>query len=285
MASITLGRYVPYESFVHKMDPRAKIFGLIILMVAIFLPYPTYAMSFSIAGILFLLTLILFWISHMSFLNFLKSLAALWFMMIFLFLIYVLVPRTTNWPAFNIGSFVVYWDSILEAGRIFIRLILMISISMILTATTKPLDMTEAFEWYLYPLKLIGFPSHIVAMIITLALRFIPTILDDVDRIMKAQSSRGVDFDNGGLGTKIKAIVSLIIPLFVSSFVRSDELANAMECRGYDPNAKRTKYRKLKFRWWDAFETLVVIVIFAGCLVLSITQFDAFNYFWGLITI
>ena len=264
------------------MDPRAKIFALIILMVAIFLPYSTYAMSFTIGGFLFAFALILLWRAQMSFLSLLKSLSALWFMLAFLLLIYILVPRTQNWLAFSVNGFSVYWDSILEAGRILFRLVLMIAISMVLTSTTKPLDMTGAFEWYLYPLKIIGFPSHVIAMIITLALRFIPTILDDVGRIMKAQTSRGVDYERGHLVTRLKAIISLIIPLFVSSFVRSDDLANAMECRGYDPNAKRTKYRKLHFRIWDAVQTLIVCAFFALCLYLSITGFDAYKSFWGL---
>lgn len=284
MASITLGRYVPYKSFLHKMDPRAKILALIILMVAIFLPYETYAVSFLVGGIIFVLTIVLLWIAHMSFLNLIKSLSALWIMMVFLLLIYMIAPRTTDFYAFSIGSWKIYWDSFIEAGRIILRLVLMVMISMILTSTTKPLDLTDAFEWYLFPLKLIGFPSHIIAMIITLALRFIPTILDDVQRIMKAQTSRGVDFEKGSLIAKIKAIISLIIPLFVSAFVRSDELANAMECRGYDPNAKRTKYHKLHFRWWDLFETFIVLLVFGGCLYLSISGFNPFNLL-GIATI
>lgn len=285
MASLTIGRYVPYNSFIHKMDPRAKLFALIVLMVVIFLPYPTYVMSFTIQGIIFLFGIFLLWRSHVSFLKVLKSLSALWIMVIFILIIYILVPRTQDYPAFDINGFVIYWDSILEAARILLRLFLMVVLSMVLTSSTKPLDLTAALEWYLYPLKLIGFPSHILAMIISLALRFIPTILDDVERIMKAQSSRGVDFENGHLGTKIKAIVSLIIPLFVSSFIRSDELANAMECRGYDPNAKRTRYRKLHFRWADLFETILVLAIFGGCLTLSIMQLDAFKAIWGITTL
>jgi len=284
VASITLGRYVPYKSFIHRMDPRTKIFALIILMVAIFLPYEKYAVSFLVGGVIFALSMILLWIAHMSFLNLLKSLGALWVMMVFLLVIYILVPRTTYYLAFSVGSWNIYWDSFIEAGRIILRLVLMVILSMILTSTTKPLDLTDAFEWYLFPLKLIGFPSHIIAMIITLALRFIPTILDDVERIMKAQTSRGVDFEKGSLFAKIRAIISLIIPLFVSAFVRSDELANAMECRGYDPNAKRSKYRKLHFRWWDLLETVIVLAIFGGCLYLSISEFNPFDLL-GITTI
>jgi energy-coupling factor transport system permease protein len=161
-------------------------------------------------------------------------------------------------------------------------LMLMIELSLILTATTKPLDLTYALEWYLTPLKWIGFPSHIVAMTITLALRFIPTILEDVDRIMKAQASRGVDFEHGKLGAKFRAIISLIVPLFVSSFIRSDDLANAMECRGYDPKVKRTRYRKLRFSWWDLLETLVVIAFATAFIYASATHFDAFVSWWGI---
>jgi energy-coupling factor transport system permease protein len=153
---------------------------------------------------------------------------------------------------------------------------LMIELSMILTATTKPLDLTFALEWYMTPLKWIGFPSHIVAMTITLALRFIPTILEDVNRIMKAQASRGVDFEHGRIGTKFRAIISLIVPLFVSSFIRSDDLANAMECRGYDPKLKRTRYRILHFSWMDLFLTLLAAGFATVFIYASVTHFDGF---------
>ena len=117
----------------------------------------------------------------------------------------------------------------------------MIALTMVLTSTTKPMDLTYAIEWYLTPLKLVKFPSHIVAMTLSIALRFIPTLLDETHRIMKAQASRGVDFDHGGLIKRLSAIVSLIIPLFVSAIGRSEELSNAMEARGYDPYGKRSR--------------------------------------------
>lgn len=283
MASITLGRYVPYGSFLHRLDPRVKIFGLIALLVAIFMPQANFSMSFLVEGVIFVFLLTLLFVAHIRFSKLLKSLSSLWFMAIFLLLIYVLAPHSDyTHVAFSINGLDVYYESLLEAGRILLRLILMMMAAMILTSTTKPLDLTSAFEWYLYPLKLIGVPTHVLAMIISLALRFIPTILEDVERIMKAQASRGVNFGRGHIFAKIKAIVSLIIPLFVSAFTRSDELANAMECRGYDPNAKRTKYRKLKFRFYDAFELLLVSLIVAGCISVSVLGFDAFSFFWGL---
>lgn len=285
MASFTMGRYVPYDSFVHRMDPRLKIYSLIVLMVAIFINYPTWTMTYTMLGILFLFALILLWCARMSFRSLLKSLSGLWFMVLFLLIIYILVPRYTegneDWY-FLIGSFKIYYESLLEAGKVFLRLVVMLSLSLVLTSTTKPLSLTDGLEWYLTPLRWIGVPTPILAMIISLALRFIPTILEDVERILKAQSSRGVDFQHGHILAKFKAIISLIIPLFVSSFVRSDELANAMECRGYDPTTKRTRYRKLHFRWVDLLEFVIVSALVAGFLYVSITGTDLYALIFGL---
>lgn len=282
MSSMTLGRYVPYNSFIHRMDARAKIFSLIVLMVAIFMSYGTYAMTFTMAGLAMVAIIILLACSHTSFISLLKSLKSLWFMAIFLLIIYIFVPHESTWVAFYIGSYAIYWDSILDACRILVRLVLMIALTMILTSTTKPLDMTDAFEWYLTPLKWIGFPSHELAMILSIALRFIPTILDDVTRIMKAQASRGVDFEHGSLKTKARAIISLIVPLFVSSFLRSEELADAMECRGYDPKAKRTRYRIQRFGWLDLVETLVVAGFATLFIYASVTGFNAYTSWFGM---
>ena len=285
MASFTMGRYVPYNSFVHRMDPRLKIYSLIVLMVAIFVNYPTWTMTYTMLGVLFLFTLILLWTSHMSLTSLLKSLSGLWFMVVFLLLIYILVPRYTegnqDWY-FTIGDFKIYYESLLEAGKVFFRLVIMLSLSLILTSTTKPLSLTDGLEWYLTPLRWLGVPTPILAMIISLALRFIPTILEDVERILKAQSSRGVDFKHGRIFAKFKAIISLIIPLFVSSFVRSDELANAMECRGYDPMTKRTTYRQLHFRWWDLLELVIVSLLVACFFYISITGTDLYALLFGL---
>lgn len=280
MASIALGKYVAYKTPIHKMDPRVKVAALIFLMVAVFLSYGSYAMTFTVMGALTLFILVLMLISKTSVVKLLKSLKSLWFMIIFLLIIYVVMPKTTTdlHPAFDINGYVFYWESFMDAGRILLRLVLMIALSMILTSSTTPLDLTFALEWYMTPFKIIGFPAHIIAMTISLALRFIPTILEDVNRIMKAQTSRGVDFEHGGLFKKIRAIVSLIIPLFVSAFVRSDELANAMECRGYDPNGKRTRYKKLKFRVSDFFALLLVAAIMGGAIYLTVTHFDLYAF-------
>lgn len=284
MNNFSMGRYVPYNSFIHRMDPRAKIFCLVALMVAIFMDFGySWTLTFTMDGIAFILILVLLWSTHTAFRQVINSLKSLWFMAIFLLLIYILMPTSSStWVAFNIGTYPIYWDSILNAAKILLRLILMIELTMILTSSTKPLDLTYAFEWYLYPLKLIGFPSHEVAMTLSIALRFIPTILEDVERIMKAQASRGVDFTHGKIAAKFRAVVSLIVPLFVSSFMRSEELANAMECRGYDPKANRTRYRQLRFHWADLFETLFSCAFLALFIYVAVTKFDPYLTWWGL---
>ncbi len=270
MSSITLGKYVPYNSFLHRMDARNKIFCLIALMVAIFISYSTWELTFIIGGLLALFTIVLILISHISFKSLFKSLRVLWFMIIFLLIINCLVPPVgATAVAFSIGSFNIYWDAILQSLKIILRLVLMISLSMILTATTKPLELTYALEWYLTPLKIIKFPAHEVAMTISIALRFIPTILGEVERIMKAQSSRGVDFKHGKISSRFKAIISLIIPLFISAFERSEQLADAMEARGYDPKQKRTRYRKLSFHFSDLFAFLLCGGLMAGTIVVA----------------
>lgn len=271
MSKIALGRYAPYTSFVHRMDPRNKIFCLIALMVAIFIQYGNdYQMTFIMGGILLVLVLILMMISHVSLKSFFSSLKSMWIVIIFLLLINVLIPPAgSEWVMFNINGFIIYWEALFQSLKIILRLALMITLTLILTSTTKPLDLTYALEWYLTPLKIIKFPAHEVAMTISIALRFIPTLLDETDRIMKAQESRGVDFKHGKISTKLKAIISLIVPLFISAFQRSEELADAMEARGYDPKAKRTRYHKLTFHVADVFAFILCGAIMSGCIIVA----------------
>lgn len=281
MKNFALGKYVPYDSWLHRLDPRLKIFTTILLMVAVFLSYPTWAMTFTVAGVLFVIISILLWCTHMSIRQVLSSLASMWFVIIFLLLIYCLMPiaNPTLPIAWNWNGWIVYWDAFASAAKIVLRLFLMVELTMILTASTKPLDLTYALEWYMAPLKIFHFPAAEVAMTISIALRFIPTLLEDATRVTKAQSSRGVDFSHGNLFKRIRWLTSLIIPLFVSSFLRSEELANAMECRCYDPQAKRTHYRKLRFHWLDLLSLLLSAALVAGLIYLCASRLDAYALF------
>ena len=276
MKNIALGKYVPYNSFLHRLDPRVKLFVTIALLVAVFLPVKPYAMAYTVSGTLLLLTIAMLLISHIRVRDIFVSLRSLWFLVLFLVLVYIAVPKAENelGIAWEVNGWVVYWDAFAEAGKVIIRLVTMIMITMILTATTKPLDLTYGLEWYLTPLKVFRFPSAEVAMTISIALRFIPTLLEDASRVMRAQASRGVDFQHGRIASRITGITSLIVPLFVSSFIRSEELANAMECRGYDPRLKRTRYRVFRFHVRDLFAVLVVSMILGGIITLVATGFN-----------
>ena len=273
-----LGRYNPVNSWVHRLDARVKILLTIILMVCLFLNYANWTMSYCLMGVLAIIIIVLLYSCRMTFLQVLKAFRSLIFMMVFLLVVYLLVPTAnpTLPLAFQLGEWKVYYDSFAQAGKIMLRLMLMIMTTMILTASTKPLELTYAFEWYLAPFKLIHAPVPEISMMISIALRFIPTLLEDADRVMKAQASRGVDFSKGHLWKKITGITSLIIPLFVSSFLRSEELANAMECRGYDPRLPRTRYRKLQFHWYDFLALLIMVALLTGCIILAAQQIDLF---------
>ena len=271
MSKITFGRYSPKNTFIHKLDPRFKILALILLMVAIFLQFTSWSSTLVLSGVMLVIIVTLMILAKVSFIQLFRSLATMWILIIILLAVYIFIPMSTyRHVAFYLGSYAIYWDAFYQCGYIVLRLIMMISLTMILTATTKPMDLTYAFEWYMSPFKIINFPVSEIAMTLSIALRFIPTLLDETDRIMKAQASRGVDFNHGRLGKRIKAIISLIIPLFVSAIERSEELSNAMEARGYDPKAKRTRYRILHFSYRDLLAFLVVGIIFGGFLTLFI---------------
>lgn len=258
---MTIGRYLPLDSWMHKRDPRIKLVSMIILIVAVFIDIGF--LGYGIIGAVLIVTLL---ISKVSFKMILKSMRAMLFMMVFLLIINTFVVKTgALW--INFGFIKIYEGAILQTLYIFIRLVIMISITTILTVSTKPMDLTMAIEDLLTPLKVIKVPAHEIAMIISIALRFIPTLIDEANRIMKAQASRGVDFDEGSLKEKISSILALIIPLFASSFQRAEELADAMEARGYVPGEERTRYRIFKINFQDIMLLLVSFSILIGFII------------------
>ena len=276
--NFALGKYVPYDTWVHRLDARTKLAMTVLIMVAVFFPMATWSMTLLVQGTLFVFIAFILASTKTKLRSILTSLKSMWVMVIFLLLIYIIVPKQTNTLgiAWQWNGWTVYWDSFAEAARIIVRLVMMIMLAMALTSSTKPLDLTYALQWYLSPLKPLHFPVEEVAMTISIALRFIPTLLEDALRVMRAQSSRGVDFAHGNLWKRITGLTSLIIPLFVSSFIRSEELANAMECRCYDPREKRTRYRKLHFRITDLLLFLLVASIAAGVITISVMNLDFF---------
>lgn len=260
MNNVALGQYMPLDSVVHKMDPRSKIMIMLFLMVAIFIPAGV--LGYVIIGIFILLSL---YLSKLNIKYALRTMKPMLWMMAFLLVINLLVIKTGT-PLFSINGFTIYSDAVNQTLYIVVRLMLMVIITTVLTATTKPLDLTLGIEKLLKPFEKIGVPAHIIAMMISIALRFIPTLIEETQRIMNAQASRGVDLENGSIKEKIMAILSLIVPLFVSAFDRADQLANAMEARGYDPSRKRTRYKVLKMQTIDYASMILSVVVLCACI-------------------
>ncbi|WP_242323976.1 energy-coupling factor transporter transmembrane component T family protein [Faecalibaculum rodentium] len=266
MNNIALGRYLPLNSVVDKMDPRAKILIMLLLMIAIFIPAGFWGYLLIFAFIWIALKL-----SKLTIGFALRSMKPMLFMMVFLLVINVFAIKT-GVPLVQWGWFSIYSDAISQTVYIIVRLMLMVIITTILTATTKPLDLTLGIEKLLKPFEVIGVPAHIIAMMISIALRFIPTLIEETQRIMNAQASRGVDLENGTLKEKIMAVLALIVPLFVSAFDRADQLANAMEARGYDPQRERTRYKVLQMTGIDYAGLAAAVAVLAGCIVLALVR-------------
>lgn len=263
MGNITLGRYIPLDSVIHKMDPRAKIMAMLIVLISIFFPAGWIGYGVIFAAVAFAIIL-----AKLSFGFIWKAMRPMLYMLVFLFVINALFLKTGT-PLFTIGSYTFYSDAIFQTLYIAVRLLLMVMITTCLTATTKPLDMTLGIEDLLKPFAVLHVPAHEIAMLISIALRFIPDLIDETERIIKAQESRGVDLQEGKLKEKIMAILSLIVPLFVSAFQRAEDLANAMEARGYAPGEPRTRYKVLKLELRDYLLLLCAIAIQAITIYLA----------------
>lgn len=247
MNNIALGQYIPLDSVIHKIDPRVKIIIMMILMLAVFL-----VPNFYGYGLMFLVLTFAVLLSKLTISFIVKSMKPVLFMMSILFILNIFLIQTGN-LRFEFLFIKIYDDAIIQTLFIVFRLMLMIIVTTLLTATTAPLDLTLGIEDLLKPLKRFRVPAHEIAMMISIALRFIPTLIEDTQRIMNAQASRGVDLQEGKLKEKISGIISMIVPLFISSYHRAEDLADAMEARGYFPGKERTRYKQLQVHFSDYF--------------------------------
>ena len=250
LRDITLGQYFPLDSPIHKIDPRMKLITAIVYIVAVF-----FAKSAVAYGFILLTAILLIVFSKIPIKTILKSLKPLIFIVIITGVINVFWYQPKNDSATLLVSFWViriYLEGIITAIYMLTRIAcIIIGTSVILTYTTSPIALTDGLEQMLAPLGKIHLPVHEFSMMMTIAMRFIPTIIEETDKIMSAQKARGSDFSSGSLFKRIKALIPILIPLFVSSFRRADELAIAMECRCYRGGEGRTKMTKLKFRFTD----------------------------------
>lgn len=273
---INVGRYVPNNSIIHKMDARIKLFANISFIVLFFL-----SNNFILDGMLLLPLIIAFIISTKKPLHLLKMTITPIIIGVFLLIINMIVLdvelETNFWWNFK-GLIKINYEILMTTISIVIRIYAIMLTMTILTLSTQPILLTKALDFYFYPLKLIKIPVHIFTMIITISFRFVPTLVDEATRIFKAQASRGMDFKNGSFKTKIKSIIVLIIPLFISSFSKADDLSNAMETRGYNPYKKRTTYRSWNFWWFDFLALFFILAIIIIAILLIVNPNNIFNF-------
>lgn len=261
ISDITLGQFFPGFSPLHKLDPRTKIILAVLFIAAVFVA--ANPLSFLLVVIV---TVAMMLISRISMKVILRGIRPILIILIVTSLINILMTPgeelLLSWWIINI-----YREGIIRAIFMSLRVVLLIvGTSMLLTYTTSPISLTDGIESLLSPLKKIKVPVHSFAMMMSIALRFIPTLIEETDKIMSAQKSRGADFSSGGLIKRTKALIPILIPLFVSSFKRADELATAMECRCYRGDKNRTKLVKLTYTAADVIWILAFVAIMAALI-------------------
>ncbi|WP_436962899.1 energy-coupling factor transporter transmembrane component T family protein [Staphylococcus succinus] len=260
-----IGRYLPLDTLVHRLDPRAKLIFVFFFIILIF-----FAHSFATYLWLFILILLFVKLAHIKLWFLFKGLTPIWIFLVFTLLMHLFLTKGGT-RLVELSFISIDTQGILEGIYIVLRLMFIIMISTIMTLTTSPIDLTDAFERLLSPLKLIKIPVHQLSMMMSIALRFIPTLMNELDKIILAQKSRGSEISYGGLANRIKAFIPLLIPLFISAFQRAEDLAIAMEVRGYETNKQRTSYRKLKWQWPDSLLLVllspIIVILFALKLI------------------
>ena len=261
LKDITLGQFFPGNSFLHRVDPRIKLAGLLVYLVALFL-----ANWFVTYGMMLALLVLGCAVAHIRAKSLLGGMKPVIFLLIFTAVLNMFYTPGT--PLVSFWIFTITYEGILHAFFMVVRILMLICATFLLTYTTSPLALTDGLESLLSPLKKVKVPVHELAMIMSIALRFIPTLIEETDKIMSAQRARGADFDSGGLIRKAKALIPLLVPLFISAFRRADELATAMECRCYCGGTGRTRMRELRLRPsdWLFLLGLVVVAVAVGLL-------------------
>ena len=267
LKDITLGQYFPGKSFVHRLDPRTKLLSLIAYIVALFV-----AGNWISYGICLTFLVVTILISKIPGKAIVRGMKPLVFILIFTGLLNLFfTDGKTVWVEF--WGITITQEGVVRAVFMVSRILMLITATFLLTYTTSPISLTDGLESLLGPLKKIRVPVHELSMMMCIALRFIPTLIEETDKIMAAQKARGADFENGNLFKRVKALVPILVPLFIGAFRRADELATAMECRCYQGGNGRTKMKLLRYHRCDLIAFLGMTVVLAGVITLNI---------WGL---
>jgi energy-coupling factor transport system permease protein len=262
-ANISLGQYLPGNSVVHRLDPRTKIILMAVYIAVVFVvkSLPVFLMPAA-------LLVAIFAFAQVPASYFISALKPMKWLLVFMFVINLFATQgDTVW--FEWKFIRLTQEAAQQALFMTLRLVLLVAGTSVLTLTTSPIALTDGLEKLMSPLRKLRFPAHELAMMMTIALRFIPTLMEETDRIQKAQMARGADFESGNLFQRAKSMIPVLVPLFVSAFRRADELAMAKESRCYHGGEGRTRMRELNFHARDLIATLLLVVILAGIVVLE----------------
>ena len=274
---VTFGQYYPTKSFVHNMDPRAKLLLVIAYIVSIFIANNFFGLILVTLALVFFILL-----SRVPFGRVLRSIKMILFLIVFTAILNLLFYAggendivLAQWWIITIS-----WQSIINTIFLAMRLLLLVLGTALLTLTTTPVALTDGIESLLKPLKYIKFPVHELALIMSIALRFIPSLMEETNRIISAQKARGANFEKGGLIKRAKAMIPVLIPLLVSAFRRAEDLGDAMDARCYSGAKGRTKYKKLTFTWRDLLGLLFFAALITGIVLLNTYLLGRFDIIW-----
>ncbi|WP_226530296.1 energy-coupling factor transporter transmembrane component T family protein [Metabacillus niabensis] len=262
MNSMIIGKYVPGDSPVHRMDPRAKLLMIFAFVFIVFLANNLF--TYILLGIY---TLMIILMTKLPIQFLIRGLKPVLWVILFTFLLHLFVTKEGN-VLLDLGFLKIYEEGLIQGIYISLRFFYLILITTILTLTTTPIEITDGMESLLGPLKKVRLPVHELALMMSISLRFIPTLMEETDKILKAQMARGVDFTGGPIKDRFKAIVPLLVPLFISAFKRAEELATAMEARGYRGGEGRTKLRQLHWGIKDTVFLILLVVLGLALLYL-----------------
>ncbi len=263
LKDITLGQYFPGNSVIHRLDPRTKLLAMVIYIVTLFL-----AKSWVSYGICFLFLALCIAASRIPVKSIVRGMKPLIFILVFTGILNLFFYGGETVLVEFLGIQLTL-EGIFRAIFMTVRILMLITVTFLLTYTTSPIALTDGLESLMNPLKVIKVPVHELSMMMCIALRFIPTLIEETDKIMAAQKARGADFESGNLLERVKALVPILVPLFISAFRRADELATAMECRCYQGGQGRTKMKLLRYRRNDFAAFGVCLVVLAGVVVLA----------------
>ena len=259
LKDITLGQFFPGDTIVHRLDPRTKLLAVLLYIVALF-----QAKGWVGYALVLLVTALCMAMSHIPPRNIFKGMKPMLFIIVLTALLNIFY--TTATPI--VPGWIVTWEGIDRAVKMILRIVLLITGTFLLTYTTSPMALTDGMEVLLGPMKKIGVPVHEMTLMMSMALRFIPTLIEETDKIMSAQKARGADFESGNLIQRAKALLPILVPLFVSSFRRADELAVAMESRCYHGGSGRTRMKQLRMERRDWIALALSVLFLAAVIVL-----------------